>query len=198
MNNYQSIMSSAHIGIFSRGRHAFIALGSNAPHVYREPEAALQHALERIEALGLHVEYVSRFFRTQAVGGGRQPNFVNAVACIDAAMAPAALLRVLKRLERDAGRRLGRPWGPRPLDLDILFSNRTIGEHAQPRRRTGCVILPHPEMHRRAFVLVPLVEIAPHWSHPVLNRTVRNLLHSPRIRAQLRTVTPMAHRVTET
>src|SRR5262249_8436131 len=80
-------------------------------------------------------------------------------------------LRLVKGLERQAGRRLGQTWGPRPLDIDILdFGGRRLG-WPPGRHRRGRLILPHPEAHRRAFVLVPVADIAPAWRHPVLGAT---------------------------
>ena len=103
-------------------------------------------------------------------------------------MAPAALLRTLKRIERRAGRRLGRHWGPRQLDIDILdFGGRQIGNPRGHRRR-GQLLLPHPEIHRRAFVLLPLREVAAFWRHPRLELPVSALLArlEPRERAGVR------------
>jgi 2-amino-4-hydroxy-6-hydroxymethyldihydropteridine diphosphokinase len=86
------------------------------------------------------------------------------------------LLRLAKRIERQAGRRLGGHWGPRSLDIDVLdYGGRSYGSPSR-RRRRGQLVLPHPEMHRRAFVLVPLLEVVPHWSHPALGATARTLL----------------------
>jgi 2-amino-4-hydroxy-6-hydroxymethyldihydropteridine diphosphokinase len=79
-------------------------------------------------------------------------------------------------LERKAGRRAGRPQGPRPLDIDILdYGGRRLGWPGRGRRRAR-LVLPHPEAHRRAFVLVPLAQVAPHWRHPVLGASARALL----------------------
>jgi 2-amino-4-hydroxy-6-hydroxymethyldihydropteridine diphosphokinase len=92
-------------------------------------------------------------------------------------LAPAALLRLVKRLEYKAGRRFARRWSPRPLDIDVLdYGGRQIGWPVRGRER-GRLILPHPEMHQRAFVLVPLLEVAPHWRHPVLGVGAERLLH---------------------
>jgi len=113
---------------------------------------------------------------TTPVGLGRQPAYLNAVVMVEGRMAPTALLRTLKRIERNAGRRLGRHWGPRQLDIDILdFGGRQIG-NPRGRRARGQLLLPHPEMHRRAFVLLPLREIAPGWRHPRLGVTASVLL----------------------
>jgi len=107
---------------------------------------------------------------------GQQPSYLNAVVMIEGAVAPAALLRFLKGLERRAGRRLGRHWGPRQLDIDILdFGGRQIGRPGGQRRR-GQLLLPHPEMHRRTFVLVPLREIAPTWRRPRSGMSIATLL----------------------
>jgi 2-amino-4-hydroxy-6-hydroxymethyldihydropteridine diphosphokinase len=86
------------------------------------------------------------------------------------------LLRLLKRLERRAGRRVTPPLQPRPLDIDILdLGGRRLNWPAR-RRVSGQLVLPHPLMHERAFVLIPLMEVAPHWSHPVLGVRARTLL----------------------
>jgi 2-amino-4-hydroxy-6-hydroxymethyldihydropteridine diphosphokinase len=119
---------------------------------------------------------VSHFFISKPVGDTPQPSYLNAVILAKACIAPAALLRFLKRLERRAGRRTARVSASRPLDLDILdYGGRRIGKPSRPRVR-GSLILPHPEMHARAFVLVPLVDVAPAWRHPVSGRSARALL----------------------
>jgi 2-amino-4-hydroxy-6-hydroxymethyldihydropteridine diphosphokinase len=86
------------------------------------------------------------------------------------------LLRLLKRLERRAGRRTTPPLQPRPLDIDILdLGGRRLNWPARGRKRRG-LVLPHPLLDRRAFVLIPLLELAPHWSHPVLGVPAKTLL----------------------
>jgi 2-amino-4-hydroxy-6-hydroxymethyldihydropteridine diphosphokinase len=86
------------------------------------------------------------------------------------------LLRCLKRLERSAGRRRGRRNGPRPLDLDILdFGGLILNWRSTNIAHRPTIALPHPELHRRLFVLVPLAEVAPFWRHPVLDATARRL-----------------------
>ncbi len=166
------------------GRVAYIALGSNAAGAWGTPGQALATAIRRLSTIGLHVKVVSESFITNPIGGPRQADFVNAVVCARLLVGPAALLRGLKRLERDAGRRRGPLWGPRPLDLDVIDAGAIIGWHRQGRRRDGQLRLPHPLMHRRAFVLVPLSEVAPHWRHPVLDRTIGALLERQAVRLQ--------------
>jgi 2-amino-4-hydroxy-6-hydroxymethyldihydropteridine diphosphokinase len=165
-------------------RHAFIALGSNVDSAWVSSGSALSFGLSALRGYGIEVIDVSDVYVSKAIGGGRQPVYQNAVARVAAHMAPAALLRVLKRIERRAGRRLGRHWGPRVLDLDIVSAGANYGSTVSGRRVAGRLILPHPEMHRRAFVLLPLAEIAPHWRHSRLGSSVTQLLQQPSVKRQ--------------
>jgi len=157
-----------------------LGLGANIAGNWGSPKETLLQALTALRQQGLVPLTHSEFFRTKPVGGGRQPDYLNAVVLTQARLAPAALLRLVKGLERKAGRRPGRPfggpWGPRPLDIDILdYGGRRLGWPGRHRVR-GRLVLPHPEAHRRAFVLVPLAQLAPAWRHPVLGATARTLL----------------------
>lgn len=165
-----------------------LALGSNLGGPWGAPQATLAQALRELTGTGLRILACSSLYATAPVGLGRQPAYLNAVVMVEGSTSPAVLLRTLKRIERKAGRRLGRRWGPRQLDIDILdFGGRQVG-HPQGRRRRGQLQLPHPEMHRRAFVLLPLREVAPFWRHPRLGLTVSALLArlAPRDRAGVR------------
>jgi 2-amino-4-hydroxy-6-hydroxymethyldihydropteridine diphosphokinase len=155
-----------------------LGLGSNLAGPWGESPAILARTLEKLTVAGLRILACSSFYATQPVGIGRQPTYVNAVVMAKAPFGPAKLLRTLKRIERCAGRRLGRHWGPRQLDIDILdFGGRRIGQpRAGSQRRPGQLRLPHPEMHRRAFVLLPLHEIAPSWRHPRLGLSAATLM----------------------
>jgi 2-amino-4-hydroxy-6-hydroxymethyldihydropteridine diphosphokinase len=153
-----------------------LGLGSNLAGRWGEPTAILAHTLQELTAAGLRILACSSFYATAPVGLGRQPTYINAVVMAEASFGPAELLRTLKRIERRAGRRLGRHWGPRQLDIDVLdFGGRQVGR-PQGRQRPGQLMLPHPELHRRAFVLLPLHEIAPSWRHPRLGLSVATLL----------------------
>ena len=153
-----------------------LGLGGNLPGPWGNPRETLARACGELSRAGLRIVRSSRVYATAPLGPGRQAPYLNAVLLIEASVAPAALLRLLKRIERRAGRRFGSRWGPRCLDLDALdYAGRRLGW--PPRRRErGRLILPHPEMHRRTFVLVPLLEIAPHWRHPALGVAGRTLL----------------------
>jgi 2-amino-4-hydroxy-6-hydroxymethyldihydropteridine diphosphokinase len=146
-----------------------LALGSNRRGRHGSPAETLRTAAD---ALG--VEHLSRVRITAAMGpAGR--SFANAAALLRSPLDPPDLLRLLKQLERDFGRRGGRRWGPRVLDLDIvLWSGGPWSDAA--------LTLPHPEFRRRTFVLEPVAELVPHWRDPVTGLTVRQLLHRLRRR----------------
>jgi 2-amino-4-hydroxy-6-hydroxymethyldihydropteridine diphosphokinase len=136
--------------------------------------------LSEIKRFDIAVVAVSPFYQTAAVGNARQSPYVNAAAMLDTSLSPDALLRVLKEIERRSGRRGGRPWGPRSLDIDIvdyrgLIRHWRSGHAAFDRAGPRPLVLPHPLAHQRPFVLKPLLDIAPNWRHPALNVGVREL-----------------------
>src|SRR5262245_6377735 len=158
-------------------RKLLLALGGNLAGPWGHPAATLARACDELSRAGLRIVRSSKVYATPPLGPGRQAPYLNAVLLVEPRAAPAALLRLLKRIERRGGRRLGLRWGPRCLDIDILdLGGHRLGWPAQPRRARGRLVLPHPEMHRRAFVLVPLLEICPRWWHPVLGVAGRTLL----------------------
>ena len=155
---------------------ALLAFGANISGSWGAPRATLARAMDELSQAGVRALRFSRMFSTRAVGPGLQHRHLNSVVLVDTQLSAAGLLRLLKQIERRAGRRPGRRWGPRVLDIDILdYGGRRVGwppRRREPRR----LILPHPELHTRAFVLVPLLDVAPHWRHPVLGPPVRRLL----------------------
>ena len=134
---------------------AYLALGSNLG----DREALLREAVRRIRALG-EIATLSPIYETDPVGYLDQGAFLNAVAALDTDLEPHELLVRLKAIETAMGRTPGLRNGPRPIDLDILF----MGQHLE----AGELILPHPGLHQRPFVLVPLADIAPHARVPGL------------------------------
>jgi 2-amino-4-hydroxy-6-hydroxymethyldihydropteridine diphosphokinase len=145
---------------------AYVGLGANVG----EPRRQLIEALARLTATEeVEVVKVSSFYLNPPLGPPDQPWFVNAVAQLRTRLTPEELLRVLHRVEQDLGRVRRERWGPRLIDLDLLLYNGVILSGPD-------LCLPHPEMHRRPFVLVPLAQIAPQAWHPAFEKTVAELL----------------------
>ncbi|NEQ53139.1 MAG: 2-amino-4-hydroxy-6-hydroxymethyldihydropteridine diphosphokinase, partial [Leptolyngbya sp. SIO3F4] len=142
-----------------------IALGSNLGNSEETIEAALTQ-LDQIDDMRLELR--SQLYKTAPVGPP-QPHYINACAIFHTSLSPDQVLQVLLATEVKFGRLRRERWGPRTLDLDLLFYDDCVID-------TPNLILPHPRMHERAFVLVPLNEIAPEWQHPVCQHTVKQLL----------------------
>jgi 2-amino-4-hydroxy-6-hydroxymethyldihydropteridine diphosphokinase len=145
---------------------AYIGLGSNLG----DRMATLRTAVQRLESLG-RIAGVSSLYETEPVGYLHQPRFLNAVVALETALAPADLMRALLGIERDLGRTRSFPDAPRTLDLDLLLAEDSILD-------TPELILPHPRLHERAFVLFPFAELAPQTVHPESGQTVQDLLRA--------------------
>lgn len=151
-----------------------IALGSNLG----DRAGNLREAVRRMDEAGINVVTRSHIWETPPVPAD-QPEFLNAAVTADTDLAPLDLLHALKTIEYDLGRRPGRRWGPRPIDLDILFYGE--GPIDEPT-----LTVPHPRIAERAFVLAPLSEVA-HETLPVLGRSARELLDAIGLQGAVRT-----------
>jgi 2-amino-4-hydroxy-6-hydroxymethyldihydropteridine diphosphokinase len=149
---------------------AAVALGSNLDSKFGDREANLREAVRRIGTLG-EVRAVSSFYDTEPVGQLEQPRFLNGALVMETELEPVELMRGLLGVERAMGRdRVGSvAKGPRVIDLDLLL----YGDWAMSSEE---LMLPHPAMGERRFVLEPLGEIAPEWVHPIEGKTVREML----------------------
>lgn len=147
----------------------YIAFGSNLGAREKNITAALG-ALQTTKEID--VVKVSSLYETKPEGGPpNQPNYVNAVAHVRTILSPERVLAVCQNIEGFLGRKRAMRWGPRTIDLDLLMYDDEI--RADPN-----LTLPHPMMHERAFVLKPLVEVAPDLVHPVLQQSAKSILES--------------------
>ena len=151
-----------------------VALGSNQSGPWGTPEQTVKRAMLELNSGPTKVKVASSLIETAPFGIINQPSFVNAVACIETALSPHALLRRLHMIERVAGRRRGRRWGPRTLDLDLIDYNGQ--QITQKGRLQKALVLPHPGIAMRLFVLEPIAEIAPLWKHPVNHKTAVSMI----------------------
>ena len=179
-----------------------IALGSNEPWQGLTSAELLNAALKSLSQLPqVDVLRVSRFYQTASFPAASGPDFVNAAALIRSRLPVEDLLSALHKVEADFGRRRIKRWGARCLDLDLLFcADAILPDTAEFRRwyhldavqqrseTPDTLILPHPRLHERAFVLGPLMEIAPEWRHPVLELSVAQMFEAlpNAVRAELR------------
>ena len=178
-----------------------IALGSNLGSASRGRAATLSAALAALATGGVTLRRVSRFFATPCFPTGAGPDYVNACAAIRTDADPAKLLQRLHDIEQDFGRARVQRWGSRSLDLDLIAMGgtvlpdrdtqdrwRALPPAEQTRVAPEGLILPHPRLQDRAFVLGPLADIAPHWMHPLLRQNVAQMLADlpPEDRAALR------------
>jgi len=166
-----------------------IALGANLPSAAGPPEATLRAALERLAQAGARDLRASRFFDTPCFPPGAGPDYVNAAARLRFEGTAETLLDRLHAIEAAFGRERVNRWGRRTLDLDLIAQGSAVRPdmatycawhdlpaEAQASRAPDRLILPHPRMQERAFVLVPLADVAPDWRHPVLGQSVREML----------------------
>jgi len=145
----------------------FIGIGSNLG----ERRANCLRAVSELQKMGIKIIRQSSMIETEPWGVAEQPRFINMVVEAETDLTPEALLQRLKDCERRLGRTESYLWGPRLIDLDILFYNDMVID-------TGELKIPHPEIPHRDFVLIPMCELAPHMRHPSLGKNMRELLHT--------------------
>lgn len=161
-----------------------IAIGANLTGPWGSPAETAARAVRALDSCGISVTRTSRTYRTAAVGPGRQEPYINLMVAVETHLPPGALLTALHRIEAAAGRRRRGRWRARTLDLDLIAYHRLVlgwggnrhscrmgGATPQP----GALVVPHPRLHLRPFVVRPLLDIAPLWHHPVTGHSARGL-----------------------
>ena len=155
---------------------AFIGFGSNLG----EREQIIRCAAEALDLLpNTKLARISSLYDTKPLGDLDQPNYLNAVAMVLTELEPQRLLWNLLLIESKLGRKRRRHWEPRPIDLDLLFYGDAVIDEPE-------LVVPHPGAHERAFVLVPMSELAPDFVHPVLGKSISELLKSVKPQGSVR------------
>jgi 2-amino-4-hydroxy-6-hydroxymethyldihydropteridine diphosphokinase len=146
-------------------KSVYLSLGSNLG----DRVTNLSKAFQMLSRAKIEIRRVSSFYRTEPVDSAPQAWFVNCVAEAGTDLMPLQLLRACQSVERAVGRRPGIHHGPRPVDIDILLYQSSVV-------RSAALVIPHPRMASRRFVLLPLREIAPYLRHPVSQQTIPQML----------------------
>lgn len=171
--------------------NALIALGSNLPRDTALSKGIVIQAVAEIARRFGSAPQLSRFYATPAFPPGSGPDFVNAALVIPWADTPEALLDLLHEIEEAFGRTRTDRWEARVLDLDLIALGQAVRPDAETQAEwralpldraaqetPGTLILPHPRLQERAFVLVPLADVAPDWRHPLTGESVREMLEA--------------------
>ncbi|MGR3614894.1 MAG: 2-amino-4-hydroxy-6-hydroxymethyldihydropteridine diphosphokinase [Paracoccaceae bacterium] len=183
-------MDKKHCVDTSSGRQtALIALGGNLPSVVGPPVQTIGAAISDLVDAGIELRSISRFYETPCFPVGAGPDFANAVISVYYEYHASELLTVLHEIEAKYLRQREQRWGTRTLDLDLLALGEKVFPDAmgfrrwrnlsladQVRSTPGKLILPHPRIQDRAFVLAPLCDVAPDWIHPVLGVSAAEML----------------------
>tara|TARA_B100000768_G_scaffold172965_1_gene181737 strand:- start:97 stop:753 length:657 start_codon:yes stop_codon:yes gene_type:complete len=189
VRNKSFLMFSGYIFLSNSFRKAFVAFGGNVVSSVGKPKQTIIAALRELESDSLEISKLSNFYSTPAFPLGSGPDFVNAVAYIQTDKNAEELLKEFHKIESIFDRTRLYRWAPRPIDIDLLafedqiypskyeflkWSNLTITE--QIKRVPSKLILPHPRIQDRVFVLVPFLDVSKNWVHPVFKKTLTQML----------------------
>jgi len=144
--------------------NVYLSIGSNLGNRIINCKKSLRE-ISRISI----ITSLSSLYETVPIGNSNQPRFINLAVSINTRLPPPLLLRMIKKIEANIGRFKNEKWGPRIIDIDIIFYNNICINHSS-------LVIPHPSAHSRRFVMEPINEIAPNLIHPVLKRDITTLL----------------------
>jgi 2-amino-4-hydroxy-6-hydroxymethyldihydropteridine diphosphokinase len=183
-----AVMGKKDASPIQNGMECLIALGSNLKFGGESPATVLDAAIAALRSRRFVIRACSKYFDTPAFPAGAGPNFVNAAIAIETALPAEVILAQLHEVEAEMGRSRAVRWGARTLDLDIIAVGSQVLPDAQTHRywrdlpldkqetiTPQELILPHPRLADRAFVLVPLMDIAPDWRHPITGVSIRQM-----------------------
>ncbi|MDD5065441.1 MAG: 2-amino-4-hydroxy-6-hydroxymethyldihydropteridine diphosphokinase [bacterium] len=151
----------------TRNDFIYLSLGSNQGN----REMNLERAVEKLAQQGVRIVRLSSLYETEPVGFPDQPCFLNKVAECDTSLSPEKLLQAIQQVENEMGRVRTCKWGPRTIDIDILFYKDCVFQRKD-------LLIPHPEIENRNFILVPLAELNPELFHPVSRKRLKDLISS--------------------
>lgn len=168
---------------------SLVALGSNASSDLALSHGLVRDAILQLQDEGLRINTASRFYRTPCFPAGAGPDFVNAAICVETDLKDRDLLDLFHEVEAKFGRERPSRWAPRTLDIDLIARGDAISPdretvtrwmnmplEEQTQRAPEELILPHPRVQDRGFVLIPLMDIAADWCHPVLGKSVKEMV----------------------
>jgi len=174
--------------------HILVGLGGNLPSGYGSPVDTMREAVRVLGDEGLENISVSGLYQTTPVPVSEQPDFINCALAANTDLSADGLLLLFKETEQLLGRKPAERWSARTVDIDLLVYEQVILPSPQawnvvvhsddPAAFLEQPVVPHPRLHKRAFVLVPLLDVAPDWRHPCLNITVTEMVKNAAIRVQ--------------
>ncbi len=162
------------------------ALGANIPSQVGKPKDTITHAISSIREAGIDVIDISGFYITKPVPASDQPDFVNCAITLASLKSAKQLLTIFHEIEGQLGRTRGERWSARTIDIDLIAFGQAVLPNQKlwyelvndpdPSVFINDPMIPHPRMHKRAFVLAPILDVAPNWVHPLYQKTARDLL----------------------
>lgn len=167
-----------------------VLLGSNATSTLADSASIVRDALDSLSGRSLRITRIGNYYSTACFPAGAGPDFINVAAGLETDLSPNEVLARLHEVEAEFGRERPSRWAPRTLDIDLIAygsevaPNLPVLQHwmdlpldEQKRVAPDELILPHPRMHERAFALIPLADISSDWRHPVVGKTIGEMVH---------------------